>query len=59
MATSTFASLCSLLVLLKTYQWLGNFYFIISLFIDFIMNASITLLILIILPARRAALQDF
>ncbi len=59
MAQSIFASLCSLLVLLKTYQWLGNFHPIISLFINFVMNAAITLLILIILPPGRAALQDF
>ncbi|KJH71446.1 hypothetical protein UH38_12935 [Aliterella atlantica CENA595] len=45
--------------LLKTRQWLGKFHPIISLFIDFVINAVINLLILIILPAIRAAVHDF
>ncbi|MDZ8109630.1 MAG: lipopolysaccharide biosynthesis protein [Nostoc sp. DedQUE12a] len=59
MAPSTFASLCGLSVLLITRQWLGIFHPIISITIAFLINITITLLVLIALPAGRAALQDF
>ncbi|HYX13851.1 MAG TPA: lipopolysaccharide biosynthesis protein [Nostoc sp.] len=59
MAPSTLASLCSLFVLLITRQWVGIFHPIISLTIAFFINIAITLLVLIALPAGRAALQDF
>lgn len=59
MASPTFASLCALSVLLITRQWLGIFHPTISLVIAFVMNIAITLLILMVLPSGRAALQDF
>ncbi|WP_373528633.1 lipopolysaccharide biosynthesis protein [Nostoc sp.] len=59
MAPSTLASLWSLCVLLVSRQWLGIFHPIISLTIAFLINIAITLLVLIALPAGRAALQDF
>lgn len=59
MAPSTLASLWSLSVLLVSRQWLGIFHPIISLTIAFLINIAITLLVLIALPAGRAALQDF